>query len=98
MTEKEKALYQGELKNYNGDEQDKMRKDILQYIKEKGLTVSQATDLLTCVINMMSDYATLISIADYEKLTGRNVFAQEPTLSEAIQNNLEKSLLNRINH
>lgn len=75
MTEKEKTLYQGELKNYNSDEQDKMRKDILQYIKEKGLTVSQATDLLTCVINMMSDYATLISIADYEKLTGRDVFA-----------------------
>lgn len=75
MSEKEKALYQGELKNFNGDEQDKMRKDILQYIKEKGLTVSQATKLLTCVINMMSDYATLISIADYEKLTGRDVFA-----------------------
>ena len=75
MTEKEKALYQGELKNFNSDEQDKMRKDILQYIKEKGLTVSQATKLLTCVINMMSDYATLISIADYEKLTGRDVFA-----------------------
>lgn len=73
MTEKQKALYQGELKNYNSDEQDKMRKDVLQYIKEKGLTVSQATDLLTCVINMMSDYATLISIADYEKLTGRDV-------------------------
>lgn len=75
MTEKEKTLYQGELKNYNGDEQDKMRNDILQYIKEKGLMVSQATDLLTCVISMMSDYATLISIADYEKLTGRDVFA-----------------------
>lgn len=75
MTEKQKALYQGELKNYNSDEQDKMREDVLQYIKEKGLTVSQATDLLTCVINMMSDYATLISIADYEKLTGRDVFA-----------------------
>lgn len=75
MKEKEKALYQGELKNYNSDEQDKMREDVLQYIKEKGLTVSQATDLLTCVINMMSDYATLISIADYEKLTGRDVFA-----------------------
>lgn len=37
MTEKQKALYQGELKNYNSDEQDKMRKDILQYIKEKRL-------------------------------------------------------------
>lgn len=75
MIEKEKSLYQGELKNYNSNEQDKMLKDILQYIKEKGLTVSQTTDLLTCVINMISDYATLISIADYEKLTGRNVFA-----------------------
>lgn len=75
MRNKAATLYQGELKNYNSDEQDKMRKDILQYIKEKGLTVSQATDLLTCVIIMMSDYATLISIADYEKLTGRDVFA-----------------------
>ncbi len=75
MTKKEKALYQGELKNFDSDEQDKMRKDILQYIKEKGLTVSQATDLLTCVINMMPDYGALISIADYEKLTGRDVFA-----------------------
>lgn len=75
MTEKEKTLYEGELKNYNSDEQDKMRKDILQYIKEKGLTVSQVTKLLTCVINMISDYTTLISVADYEKLTGRDVFA-----------------------
>ena len=75
MTEKEKTLYQGELKNFNGDEQDKMRKDILQYIKEKGLTVSQANELLTTIIKMLPDYATLISIADYEKLTGRDVFA-----------------------
>lgn len=72
---KETVIYQGELKNFNSDEQNKMRKDILQYIKEKGLTVSQATELLTCVINMIPDYATLISIADYEKLTGRDVFA-----------------------
>ena len=75
MENKTTALYQGELKKFNNDKQDEMQKDILQYIKEKGLTVSQATDLLTCVINMMSDYATLISIADYEKLTGRDVFA-----------------------
>lgn len=73
--EKEKYLYQGEFKNFNSDEQYKMQEDILQYIKEKGLTYSQATDLLKCVINMMSDYATLISIADYEKITGRDVFA-----------------------
>lgn len=98
MTEKEKYLYQGELKNFNSDEQVKMRKDILQYIKEKGLTISQATDLLNSVIDVMSEHAILISIADYEKITGRDVFAQETTLSEAIQNNLEKSLLNRINH
>lgn len=60
---------------FNSVSHKKESKDILQYIKEKGLTVSQATDLLTCVINMMSDYAILISIADYEKLTGRDVFA-----------------------
>lgn len=75
MPEKEKTLYQGEFKNFNCDEQDKMRKDILQYIKEKGLTVSQAAELLTTIIKMLPDYATLISITDYEKLTGRDVFA-----------------------
>lgn len=75
MENKATALYQGELKNFNGDEQDKMRKDILQYIKEKGLTVSQANELLTTIIKMLPDYATLIFIADYEKLTGRDVFA-----------------------
>ena len=75
MKNKTAALYQGELKNFNGDEQDKMRKDILQYIKEKGLTVSQANELLTTIIKMLPNYATLISIADYEKLTGRDVFA-----------------------
>ena len=75
MKNKITALYQGELKNYNGDEQDKMRKDILNYIKEKGLPVSQANELLTTIIDMLPDYATLISIADYEKLTGRDVFA-----------------------
>ena len=97
MTEKEKNLYQGELKNYNSDEQDKMRKDILQYIKEKGLTVSQATDLLTCVINMMSDYATLISIADYEKLTGRDVFANIDSEDVNITGNIKnfKCYLNK---
>ena len=67
MTEKQNALYQGELKNYNVDEKSKMHEDILNYIKEKGLTVSQATTLLTDVIGMMSNYATLISIADYER-------------------------------
>lgn len=76
MTEKEKHLYQGELKNYDTEEQIKMEHDILQYIKEKGLTVSQATNLLTDVMNMLSTYATLISIADYEKLTGRDVFTR----------------------
>ena len=50
-----------------------MQKDILQYIKEKGLTVSQANELLITIIKMLPDYATLISIADYEKLTGRAV-------------------------
>lgn len=74
MENKTTALYQGELKKFNNDNQDEMQKDILQYIKEKGLTVSQANELLTTIIKMLPDYATLISIADYEKLTGRDVF------------------------
>ena len=74
MENKTTALYQGELKKFNNDKQDEMQKDILQYIKEKGLTVSQANELLTTIIKMLPDYATLISIEDYEKLTGRDVF------------------------
>ena len=74
MENKTTALYRGELKKFNNDKQDEMQKDILQYIKEKGLTVSQANELLTTIIKMLPDYATLISIADYEKLTGRDVF------------------------
>ena len=74
MENKTTALYQGELKKFNNDKQDEMQKDILQYIKEKGLTASQANELLTTIIKMLPDYATLISIADYEKLTGRDVF------------------------
>ena len=74
MENKTTALYQGELKKFNNDKQDEMQKDILQYIKEKGLTVSQANELLTTIIKTLPDYATLISIADYEKLTGRDVF------------------------
>lgn len=74
MENKTTALYQGELKKFNNGKQDEMQKDILQYIKEKGLTVSQANELLTTIIKMLPDYATLISIADYEKLTGRDVF------------------------
>lgn len=73
MENKTTALYRGELKNFNNDKQDEMQKDILQYIKEKGLTVSQANELLITIIKMLPDYATLISIADYEKLTGRAV-------------------------
>ena len=74
MTEKEKTLYQGELKNYNSDEQDKMRKDILRYIKEKGLTISQANELLTNIIKMLPDYLTLTSIDNHERLIKREIF------------------------
>lgn len=74
MTEKEKALYQGELKNYNGDEQDKMYKDILRYIKEKGLTISQANELLTNIIKMLPDYLTSTSIDNHERFIKREIF------------------------
>ena len=73
MKDKATTLYQGELKNYDSDEKRKMCEDILQYIKEKGLTISQARELLTNVINSLSIHATLIS--DYEKITGRDVVA-----------------------
>lgn len=74
MTEKEKALYQGELKDYNGDEQDKMHKDILRYIKEKGLTISQANELLINVIKMLLDYLTLTPINNHKRLIKREIF------------------------
>ena len=75
MENKTAALYQGELKNYNSDEKYKMHIDILQYIKEKGLTISQANELLTDVIKALPSYAILISVADYEKIVGRDAFS-----------------------
>lgn len=73
MSEKTNTLYEGELKNYDNNEKYKMCEEILHYIKEKGLTASQAINLLTDVIDMIPRYATLISIADYEKITGKNI-------------------------
>ena len=84
MKDKATTLYQGELKNYDSDEKRKMCEDILQYIKEKGLTISQARELLTNVINSLSIHATLISIADYEKITGRDVVANSDWFSNEI--------------
>lgn len=73
MKQKSNALYQGEPKNYTNDEKCKMRDDILHYIMGKGLTISQASTLLKDIIDIMTNYAVLISIADYEKITGRDI-------------------------
>lgn len=73
MKQKSNALYQGEPKNYTSDEKCKIRDDILHYIMEKGLTINQAYTLLKDIIDIMTNYAVLISIADYEKITGRDI-------------------------
>lgn len=91
MKDKTTTLYQGELKNYDSDEKRKMCEDILQYIKEKGLTVSQARELLTNVINSLSVHATLISIADYEKITGRDVVALSSSSKKSKKSPKKKS-------
>lgn len=59
---------------YDSDMQDKMHKDILRYIKEKGLTISQANELLTNIIKMLPDYLTLTSIDNHERLIKREIF------------------------
>lgn len=69
--DKRDALYQGILENYNTDRQQKMYKDILYYIKDNGLTIDQATELLNDVLKSLTYYGTIISVADWEKMTGK---------------------------
>lgn len=69
--DKRDALYQGILENYNADTQRKMYKDILYYIKDNGLTIDQATELLNDILKSLTHYGTIISVADWEKMTGK---------------------------
>lgn len=67
---KETTLYMGDLKSFDCDTQRKLRQELLFFIKEKGLTVSQAQELLVSVAKELPDYSVILSVADYEKLTG----------------------------
>lgn len=70
---KENALFHGEYKNCLYDTKDKLQTDLLFFIKENGLTISQAKELFINTINLLDDYGTILSIVDYERLTGRDV-------------------------
>lgn len=74
MKSKENTFFQGELRNFNGEEESKILDELLFFIKEKGLTVSQAENLLINATKMLGQYSTLLTIEDYEKITGKNVF------------------------
>ena len=70
---KENTFFQGEYRNYNQDRKRKLEKELLFFLKENGLTISQAKDLFNNVINSLEYYGTLLTIAEYEKMTGRDV-------------------------
>lgn len=70
---KKETLFQGEYRNFNYDRKDELQKELLFLIKENGLTISQAKEIFTNTINLLEYYGILLTIADYEKLTGRDV-------------------------
>lgn len=67
---KEKTLFQGNL-NYNSDKQHELLEQLIFFIKENGLTISQAKSLLKNAIESLDYYGTVITVEDYEKLTGK---------------------------
>lgn len=66
------SIYQGEVDYYESDRAYEIQNELLFYIKEKGLTISQATEILKDLINILPNYGTLITDIEYEKLTGRD--------------------------
>jgi hypothetical protein len=66
--EKETTIYEGDLNDLGYGTLIKLRQEILSFIKEKGLTVSQAKELLESTLKKLSDCSVVISVADYEKL------------------------------
>ena len=71
-TDRKPILYQGEVNFYDSDKDIKFQENILYYIKENGLTISQATEILKNIIDILPNYGTLITDAEYEQLTGRD--------------------------
>lgn len=66
-------LFSGEYRNFTNERKDEIERELLFFIKENGLTISQAKELFINTINSLEHYGTLLTIADYEKLTGRDV-------------------------
>lgn len=68
---KQKTLFQGTLENFNSDKQRVLLDQLLFFIKENGLTISQAKSLFKDAIESLDCYGIVITIDDYEKLTGK---------------------------
>ena len=76
MKDKKDIIFQGTATTYSYNYQKQVFDDILYYIKEKGLTISQAIEVLTDLIKALPDYGMLITAADYEKITGKDPFSK----------------------
>lgn len=85
------TLFQGTIANYNSNKQKELREKLLFFIKENGLTISQAKDLFTNVINSLEYYGTLLTIADYEKITSRNTKTGESIVTDDAQSSIDES-------
>lgn len=73
IKEKDKIFFEGTYKNFSPEECDKIQNELLFFIKEKGLTISQATVILSNIIKLLPMYSIPITVADYEKLTGKDI-------------------------
>ena len=67
------TLFNGEYRNYLSDTRNKIQDELLFFIKKKGLTVNQAIELLKNTIEIIGDYSAVLSIEEFEKITGRKV-------------------------
>nr|DAE06914.1 MAG TPA: hypothetical protein [Siphoviridae sp. ctL0q1] len=69
MNEKEDSIYYGDHELYNRDIQRKMMNDILLYIKNRGLTVDQASILLKDVLQELPLCSRIISVSEYDRIS-----------------------------
>ena len=73
---KETNLFQNlfqEYRNYTNDRKDELQSELLFFIKENGLTIRQAKELFTDTINSLEYFGTILTVADYKRITGRDV-------------------------
>lgn len=69
MDEKENIIYYGDHELYNRDIQKKMMNDILLYIKNRGLTVNQASVLLRNVLQELPLCSRIISVSEHDLIS-----------------------------